>query len=117
MLTKTTIHDIARELNYSYGTIIRALNLSFFVSKKTTSAVKEKASELPYQLNKIASSLRSEISDKKVFTLLMKLIINKDESNVLSNEHIILKQNLILRQSSVRKRFTKNVFSIQSLSN
>ena len=107
MLTKTTIHDIARELNYSYGTIIRALNLSFFVSKKTTSAVKEKASELPYQLNKIASSLSSEISDKKVFTLLMKLIINKDEKSIVKPcEKAALDSLILIRESSFEKKTT-----------
>jgi len=55
MPTKTTIHDIPRELNYSYGTISRALNLSYFISKKTISAIQEKATKLKYQPNKIAS--------------------------------------------------------------
>ena len=107
MLTKTTIHDIARELNYSYGTIIRALNLSYFISKKTTSAVKEKASELPYQLNKIAFSLSSEISDKKVFTLLMKLIINKDEKSIVKPcEKAALDSLILIQESSFEKKTT-----------
>lgn len=59
MPTKTTIHDIARELNLSSGTISRALNNSKLISKKTILAVREKAIELQYQPNKIASSLRS----------------------------------------------------------
>lgn len=117
MPTKTTIHDIARELNYSYGTILRALNLSYFISKKTISAVQEKASELQYQLNKNTSSLRSGKSGKKAFALLMELIVNNNDRNVLPTEHIILKPNLILRESSVRKKLTKNEFCIQSLSN
>ena len=117
MPTKTTIHDIARELNYSYGTILRALNLSYFISKKTISAVQEKASELQYQLNKNTSSLRSGKSGKKAFALLMELIVNNNDRNVLPTEHIILKPNLILRESSVRKKLTKNGFCIQSLSN
>ena len=117
MPTKTTIHDISRELNYSYGTISRALNLSYFISKKTISAVQEKASELQYQLNKNTSSLRSGKSGKKAFALLMELIVNNNDRNVLPTEHIILKPNLILRESSVRKKLTKNEFCIQSLSN
>ena len=117
MLNKTTIHDIARELNYPYATISTDLNLSYFISKKTILAVQEKASELLYQLNIIASSLHSGKSGKKAFAFLMELIVKNNDRNVLPTEHIILKPNLILRESSVRKKLTKNGFCIQSLSN
>lgn len=56
---KTTIHDIARELNLTSGTVSRALNDNPRISTKTKRIVKEKATELNYQRNKIASSLRS----------------------------------------------------------
>lgn len=56
---KTTIHDIARELNLTSGTVSRALNDNPRISTKTKRIVKEKATELDYQRNKIASSLRS----------------------------------------------------------
>lgn len=56
---KLTIHDIARELNLTSGTVSRALNDNPRISTKTKTLVKEKALELNYQRNKIASSLRS----------------------------------------------------------
>ncbi len=56
---KITIHDIARELNLTSGTVSRALNDNSRISIKTKKLVKEKANELKYQRNKIASSLRS----------------------------------------------------------
>ena len=59
MPNKITIHDIARELNLTSGTVSRALNDNPRISIKTKQLVKEKAIELNYQRNKIASSLRS----------------------------------------------------------
>ena len=56
---KITIHDIARELNFTPGTVSRALNDNPRISIETKRRVKKKAAELKYQPNKIASSLRS----------------------------------------------------------
>jgi LacI family transcriptional regulator len=56
---KITIHDIALDLNLTSGTVSRALNDHPRISIQTTRLVKEKAKELKYQRNKIASSLRS----------------------------------------------------------
>jgi LacI family transcriptional regulator len=56
---KITIHDIARELNFTPGTVSRALNDNPRISAETRRLVNEKAKELKYQRNKIASSLRS----------------------------------------------------------
>lgn len=56
---KITIYDIARELNLTSGTVSRALNDNPRISIETKRVVKEKANELKYQRNKIASSLRS----------------------------------------------------------
>jgi LacI family transcriptional regulator len=56
---KTTIHDIARELKFTPGTVSRALNDHPRISIETKRLVNEKARELNYQRNKIASSLRS----------------------------------------------------------
>ena len=55
---KITIHDIARQLNLTSGTVSRALNDHPRISTLTKQLVKEKATELKYQRNKIASSLR-----------------------------------------------------------
>ncbi len=56
---KITIHDIARHLNLTSGTVSRALNDNPRISAETKKLVHQKAKELKYQRNKIASSLRS----------------------------------------------------------
>jgi LacI family transcriptional regulator len=57
--SKTTIHDIARELKVSPSTVSRALNNNPRISIKTIAAVKKTAIELNYYPNSIASALRS----------------------------------------------------------
>lgn len=59
MSQKVTILDIAKELKITPGTVSRALNDNQRISSETIRRVKEKAKELKYQRNKIASSLRS----------------------------------------------------------
>lgn len=57
--SKVTIHDIAKELKIDSSTVSRALNDNSRVKQKTRDIVKAKASELGYQRNVLASSLRS----------------------------------------------------------
>jgi LacI family transcriptional regulator len=57
-IVRTTILDIARELNITAATVSRALNDHPAISYTTKEAVKEAARRLNYQPNKIASSLR-----------------------------------------------------------
>jgi LacI family transcriptional regulator len=59
MSKNITIHDIARELNLDSSTISRAINNSPRVGKKTKERVLEKAQELGYQRNLMASNLRT----------------------------------------------------------
>jgi LacI family transcriptional regulator len=56
---RITIHDIARELNLNIATVSRALNDHPRISKETKQMVLEKARQMKYRRNKIASSLRS----------------------------------------------------------
>jgi LacI family transcriptional regulator len=56
---RITIHDIARELNLNIATVSRALNDHPRISKETKYIVQEKANQMKYRRNKIASSLRS----------------------------------------------------------
>lgn len=56
---KITIHDIARELNLTTATVSRALNGNPRISIETTYLVQEKAKQMKYHRNKLASSLRS----------------------------------------------------------
>lgn len=59
MSKKTTIHDIARELNTTAATVSRALNDHPSISKATKELVRKTATRLNYRQNKLASSLRS----------------------------------------------------------
>lgn len=63
--SKVTIHDIAAILNIDSSTVSRALNNSPRVAKKTKDKIIEKATELGYQRNHLASNLRKS----KTFTL------------------------------------------------
>jgi LacI family transcriptional regulator len=57
-LSKTTIQDIARELNITPSTVSRALNDHGAISIATKKAVSNTAHKLQYRHNRIASSLR-----------------------------------------------------------
>ena len=59
MSNKITIHDIARELNLTTATVSRALNDHPRISTETKKLVQEKAQQLKYRRNRLASSLRS----------------------------------------------------------
>ena len=56
--TKSTIQDIARELNVTASTVSRALNGHVAISIATKEAVNKTAQRLKYRHNRIASSLR-----------------------------------------------------------
>lgn len=58
-MKKTTIHDIARELNITFSTVARALRDHPAISETTKAAVRKTAEKLNYRQNKVASSLRS----------------------------------------------------------
>ena len=55
--TSVTINDIARELNISPSTVSRALNNSSKISESKKIQIRQKAAELGYALNLVASSL------------------------------------------------------------
>lgn len=56
---KVTIHDISKSLGINSSTVSRALNNSSRVTKKTKDKILNKAIELGYQRNSLASKLRS----------------------------------------------------------
>lgn len=56
---KVTIHDIAKELNIDSSTVSRALSNNPRVTQKTKDRILEKANEMGYQRNLLASSLRN----------------------------------------------------------
>src|SRR4030095_3988847 len=57
-VARTTIQDIARELNITASTVSRALNDHAAISDATKKAVNRTAQKLKYRPNKIAYSLR-----------------------------------------------------------
>lgn len=59
MSKKSTISDIARELNITPSTVSRALNDHPRISDETKNLVKETAQRVGYQVNGVASALRS----------------------------------------------------------
>lgn len=97
---KTTIRDIARELDITASTVSRALKNSSRISDSTKKAVLKMAEKMNYQPNNIASALRKgksnivgviiPTSDRKFFASVIKGI-----EQVLSNEGY----NLIISQS------------------
>lgn len=58
-VTRTTIKDIADELNINISTVSRALNGHAAISESTRTAVQLAAKKLKYRPDRIASSLRS----------------------------------------------------------
>jgi len=60
---KPTIHDIAKALGIDSSTVSRALNDSPRVTKATKVKVLEKAAELGYRRNMLASNLRKNVSN------------------------------------------------------
>ena len=62
-VNKVTIHDIARALNINSSTVSRALNDSPRVTQKTKEKIIEKAKEMGYQRNLLASNLRKNITN------------------------------------------------------
>ncbi|WP_181305184.1 LacI family DNA-binding transcriptional regulator [Rufibacter sp. XAAS-G3-1] len=58
-MSRTTIHDIAKELNTTAATVSRALNDHPSISSTTKETVRRVAQKLNYQQNRAASSLRS----------------------------------------------------------
>ncbi|MBO2543192.1 LacI family DNA-binding transcriptional regulator [Salegentibacter sp. BDJ18] len=62
-MKKTTIYEIAKSLGIDSSTVSRALNDSPRVSKKTKVKVLDKAKELGYSANLLASNLRNKKSN------------------------------------------------------
>ncbi|QOD60216.1 LacI family DNA-binding transcriptional regulator [Polaribacter haliotis] len=59
MSKKTTIYDIAKELNITAATVSRALNNNPKISSKTKELVFETAKKMNYEQNKLALALKS----------------------------------------------------------
>ena len=118
MSYKTTIIDIARELNTTPATVSRALSNHPGISEKTKQTVQLTASKLNYKRNRIASSLRSgkthvigviipsaEINFFGSALSLLVDIMEKKEQHI--KQKVVLDPLLIVRQSSLRNGHEK----------
>ncbi|RXG12013.1 LacI family transcriptional regulator [Leeuwenhoekiella aestuarii] len=96
-----TIHDLARELNYSASTISRALKNHKSISKKTTQLIQKAAKEQGYRPNSIAASLRKNKS--KTIGVLVPKISRPFGSNLISGIETEARKkgfNVIISQSN-----------------
>lgn len=99
--SNTTINDIARELNVSSSTVSRALNDSSKISEETKKRVLDKANELGYDLNLVASSLSKKRTG--IIGVIIPVINRSFFSEVLSGiEYVLYKGNIrvIIAQSN-----------------
>jgi len=64
MSRKTTIYDIAKELNITAATVSRALNNNPRISEDTRKLVLETATRMNYKQNRLALALKSGKSKK-----------------------------------------------------
>lgn len=107
--SKPTISDIARALNVTPSTVSRALAGNTRVSVATREAVKQKAEELGYERNALASSLRKGSTD--TVGMIVPRINRQFFSTVISGVEAILNPagyNLIICQSHERTGDERN---------
>lgn len=111
---RTTIKDIANQLNISAAAVSKALHNDSRISEKTKIAVRQVAEELNYQPNHLASALRKGKSN------LVGVIIPRTNSNFFSSviqniEEVLNKEgyNIIITQSN--ESYKKECASIDAL--
>lgn len=111
---RTTLKDIANELNISAAAVSKAMNDDSRISSKTKAAVKRVAKELNYQPNHLASALRKGKSN------LVGVIVPRTNSNffssVIENMESVLNKagyNIIITQSN--ESFEKECKNIDTL--
>lgn len=106
--SKTTIEDIAKELNITASTVSRALNDHSAISHATKVAVNKTAKKLKYHHNRIASSLRSG-KTKIIGVIIPSAEINFFGSVVHGIEKVASENdyNVLLYQSNEQSEFEK----------
>lgn len=111
---QTTIQDIAKALNITASTVSRALNDHPKIKKSTKKQVWEKAKELHYQPNTIASSLRK--GKANTVGLIVPRINRHFFSNIITGVESVLNPagyNLIICQSE--ETYKKEIENINTL--
>lgn len=102
-MSKTTIANIANELNITPSTVSRALAGSNRISDKTRALVAAKAEEMGYELNVMASSLRKGINN--TVGMVVPRINRQFFANIISGAEAILNPagyNLLICQTHER---------------
>lgn len=111
-MAKPTISDIAKALNITPSTVSRALAGNTRVSAATRAQIEQKAAELGYERNLLASSLRRGVSD--TVGMIVPRVNRQFFSNVISGAEAILNPagyNLIICQSHERREDEKKAIS------
>lgn len=113
---KTTIHDIARQLNVTASTVSRAMSDSPRISKEMKKQVRLMAKKLNYQPNYIASALRSGKS-KLIGVLIPRVDRNFFSSVVRGIENIAneLDYKVVISQSN--ENYEKEVKLVEAFLN
>lgn len=114
MNKKTTIYDIARELGVTVSTVSRALNNVPTISESTRKIVLEKAKELNYSVNKLASSLSSGKSNT-IGVIVPTMQIHFFAEAVHSIEKELKKHNYSLLLYQSNESFTDEVNGVKTL--
>lgn len=111
---QTTIQDIAKALNITASTVSRALNDHPKIKKATKEIVWEKAKELNYQPNSIASSLRK--GKANTIGMIVPRVNRHFFSNIITGVESVLNPagyNLIICQSE--EKYEKEIKNIDTL--
>ncbi|MCF6333851.1 MAG: LacI family transcriptional regulator [Draconibacterium sp.] len=105
-MSETTIHDIAKKLNFSASTISRALNDNPLISDGTRNLIKKTAKEMGYRPNTMAANFRT----KKTNTIgvIVPLINRHFFSSVISGiEEVAYTQGFAVTISQSNDNFEK----------
>lgn len=111
---ETTIHDIARQLNLSASTVSRALNNNPLISEATRRLIRQKADEMGYRPNIVASNFRT----KKTNTIgvIVPLINRHFFSSVISGiEEVAYMNGFAVTISQSNDNFQKETKIAQTL--
>ncbi len=105
---RTTIYDIAKELNTTASTVSRALNNDTSIALNTRELIQKTAERLDYRQNRIAASLRSGRT-KVIGVIIPSAEINFFGSVVHGIEHIARREgyNVLLFQSNEQTSYEK----------
>lgn len=113
MMSRTTLKDIALELNISVSTVSKALSDSYEISEATKKMVQEYAKKHNFHPNKLARSLK--IGKSNTIGVIVSNISNTFVSQILDGIQIASQQTIydvIFMQSREDERVEKNCIDV-----